>query len=86
VSFLKPPSAFCFVLYGFICFNIFILHVLARTLSTRIVEFLSELRLLRGHLRIPTVFGLIHGVAAPLFFYRTALSMLENPAMVVKNP
>jgi hypothetical protein len=71
--------------YGFICFNPFILPVLAWILSMRIVGFLSELRLLRGHRRIPTLFGLTRGVAVPLFFYKTALSMSENSSMVVKN-
>jgi hypothetical protein len=84
-EFLKPPCAFLLRSCGFICCNFFILQVLARILSTRIVGFLSEMRLLRGHRRIPTLFGLTRGVAVPLFFCKIVLSILENPSMVVKN-
>jgi hypothetical protein len=36
-------------------------------------------------IRIPTLFGLTRGVAVPLFFCKIALSISENPLMVVKN-
>jgi hypothetical protein len=49
------------------------------------IELLSELQLLKEYIRILTLFGLIRGVAAPSFFYRTMLSMLENLSMFVKN-
>jgi hypothetical protein len=52
----------------------------------RPIEFLSELQLLRGYLLILTLFGLILGVAAPSFFYKTTFSMSENLSMVVENP
>jgi hypothetical protein len=46
-----------------------ILQVLAWTLLTRTVEFLSDLRLSKGHLWILTLFGLTRGAAAPSFVY-----------------
>jgi hypothetical protein len=50
----------------------------------RTVNFLSDLRLSKGHLRILTLFGLTHGTVAPSFFYKTMFNMSGNLSMVVK--
>jgi hypothetical protein len=51
----------------------------------RTIGFPNGLRLLRGHCRIPTPFGLIRGVVAPSFFCKIVLSISVSQSMVVKN-
>jgi hypothetical protein len=63
----------------------FAFQVLACILLMRIVEFPSESQLWKGRRRIPKLYGLIRGIAAPLFFCRIALSTLEKRLMVVKD-
>jgi hypothetical protein len=51
----------------------------------RIVGFLSELQLQKGHQGIQILYGLICGIAAPLFFWSIVLSILGKRSMVVKD-
>jgi hypothetical protein len=86
VSFLKPPGAFGCVLVTWYALFCKLFQVFAWNLLTRTIEFLSDLTLSKGHLRILTRFGLTRFAATPSFFYRTAFSMSGNLSMVVENP
>jgi hypothetical protein len=48
----------------------------------RIIGFLSGMQLLKGRRQIPTLFGLIHVVIAPLFFSRIMLNISEKPIYI----
>jgi hypothetical protein len=49
------------------------------------VELPSESRLWKGCRRIQILYGLTHGAAALLFFYRIVLNTLGKLSMVVKD-
>jgi hypothetical protein len=74
-EFLEAPWCFLLCSYCFMCFSLLFFRYL-----------LSELQHLKDYVWIPTLFGLICGVAAPSFFYGTVLSMLEKLLMVVDDP
>jgi hypothetical protein len=60
-------------------------QVLALTLLPKIVEFLSEPRLMKGYLRIPTPSGLMLVAVVPLSFCKIVFITSENLLMVAKN-
>jgi hypothetical protein len=84
-EFLEAPLRFFLCSCNFTCYNFFTRQVLGYTPSMRNVGFLDELRLLKGHHLIPTPFGLICGVVAPLFSCKIVLNILESPSIIVKN-
>jgi hypothetical protein len=49
------------------------------------VELPSESRLWKGYRRIQILYGLTHGTAALLFFYRIMLNTMGKLSMVVKD-
>jgi hypothetical protein len=51
----------------------------------KLTGFLNGSRLLRDHQKGLRVFGLIPGAAALLCFFRTVLSTLGKPSMVVED-
>jgi hypothetical protein len=51
----------------------------------KLAEFLNGLRVLRDHQRESRVFGLILGAVVLLYFFKTVLSILGEPLMVVED-